>query len=178
MLSSATMGERLDLGCYRVVLPFDAKRVCAIIMTHSPIDLTRLTPREREVYLLALDGLTNAEIGRRLKISPRTAEGHRQRIHRVLGLQRIASPTLRPRTAQASPSPIEAPDLSVLSARQRQVYELVVGEGMTSAAAAAHLQISTGTVEFPPRPHRGSTGRISSASDASARTGGSRGEAP
>lgn len=116
-------------------------------MTIAPIDLSRLTPREREVYRLTLEGISNAAVGQRLKISTRTVEGHLLRVRRVLGLQRIVSPTLRPRTAQARPSPIKAPDLSVLSARQRQVYDLVVGEGMTSAAAAARLKVSTGTVE-------------------------------
>ena len=149
-------------------------------MTTAPIDLSRLTPREREVYRLTLEWISNAAVGRRLKISTRTVEGHLLRVRRVLGLQRIVSPALRPRTAPASPSPIEPPDLTVLSARQRQVYELVVGEGMTSAAAAARLEDRcTGTVEshrvriaarlagYPQRPtlQPGRAGRVAQHAD-------------
>jgi DNA-binding NarL/FixJ family response regulator len=46
-----------------------------------------LTAREREVLQLAAQGLTNAEIGSRLAISPRTAETHRANLQRKLGLQ-------------------------------------------------------------------------------------------
>lgn len=45
-----------------------------------------LTGREREVLHLAADGCTNAEIGERLNISPRTAETHRTNLMRKLGL--------------------------------------------------------------------------------------------
>jgi DNA-binding NarL/FixJ family response regulator len=46
-----------------------------------------LTAREREVLQLAAQGLSNAEIGERLIISPRTAETHRANMLRKLGLQ-------------------------------------------------------------------------------------------
>jgi DNA-binding NarL/FixJ family response regulator len=46
-----------------------------------------LTSREREVLQLAAQGFTNAEIGERLTISPRTAETHRANLLRKLGLQ-------------------------------------------------------------------------------------------
>lgn len=45
-----------------------------------------LTAREREVLQLAAQGATNAEIGARLTISPRTAETHRANLMRKLGL--------------------------------------------------------------------------------------------
>lgn len=45
-----------------------------------------LTDREREVLVLAADGLNNAAIGTRLHISPRTVEIHRSRGLRKLGL--------------------------------------------------------------------------------------------
>ena len=45
----------------------------------------RLTPRERQVILLMAEGRTNSEIGKRLYISPRTAESHRQNICKKLG---------------------------------------------------------------------------------------------
>jgi len=46
-----------------------------------------LTNREREVLHLSAEGLTQAEIGRRLCISPRTVEVHRAILMRKLGLR-------------------------------------------------------------------------------------------
>jgi DNA-binding NarL/FixJ family response regulator len=46
----------------------------------------QLTPRERQVFHLMAEGLTNAEIGRRLFIATRTAETHRMSIMRKLAL--------------------------------------------------------------------------------------------
>jgi DNA-binding NarL/FixJ family response regulator len=46
----------------------------------------QLTTREREVLHLTAEGLTNADVGERLFISPRTAETHRANVMRKLGL--------------------------------------------------------------------------------------------
>jgi DNA-binding NarL/FixJ family response regulator len=46
-----------------------------------------LTTREREVLQLAAEGNVNAEIAKRLSISPRTAETHRGNLMRKLGLR-------------------------------------------------------------------------------------------
>lgn len=46
-----------------------------------------LTARERQVLLLAAQGLANSDIGDRLNISPRTAETHRTNLMRKLGLK-------------------------------------------------------------------------------------------
>jgi DNA-binding NarL/FixJ family response regulator len=46
-----------------------------------------LTSREREVLQLAAEGHTNAEIGKRLFISPRTVEIHRANMMQKLGLR-------------------------------------------------------------------------------------------
>jgi DNA-binding NarL/FixJ family response regulator len=47
-----------------------------------------LSSREKEVLHLAAEGLGNTELGRRLGISPRTAETHRAHVMRKLGLHR------------------------------------------------------------------------------------------
>src|SRR4051812_12287809 len=46
-----------------------------------------LSSREREVLQLASEGLTNAEIGKRLEIGKRTVETHRANLIRKLGLK-------------------------------------------------------------------------------------------
>ena len=46
-----------------------------------------LTEREREVLHLVAEGLSGAVMGRRLGISPRTAEAHRANVIRKLGLR-------------------------------------------------------------------------------------------
>jgi DNA-binding NarL/FixJ family response regulator len=54
----------------------------------SPADpYQTLTDREREVLQMAAEGLSSAEIARRLTISPRTAELHRGRMMNKLGLK-------------------------------------------------------------------------------------------
>jgi two-component system response regulator NreC len=53
--------------------------------SQDPYD--RLTPREREVLLLAAQGHTTAEIAARLSISPRTGESHRANLMQKLGLR-------------------------------------------------------------------------------------------
>ena len=46
-----------------------------------------LTNREREILQMAAEGLSSAEIAKRLSISPRTAELHRGRMMNKLGLK-------------------------------------------------------------------------------------------
>src|SRR5207244_10682349 len=45
-----------------------------------------LTPREREVAMLAVQGLTSTEIAQRLVLSARTVENHLQRCYAKLGI--------------------------------------------------------------------------------------------
>ena len=54
--------------------------------TGQPAGAPALTPREREVALLIADGLTNAELARRLYISPKTAAVHVSNILHKLGV--------------------------------------------------------------------------------------------
>jgi len=48
---------------------------------------SQLTTREREILLLTVQGFSNNEIAKRLYISPRTVETHRNNLMRKLGLR-------------------------------------------------------------------------------------------
>jgi two-component system response regulator FixJ len=50
----------------------------------------QLSPREREVLALIVEGLTNKEIGRALALSPRTVEAHRAHLFDKLGAPSLA----------------------------------------------------------------------------------------
>ncbi len=52
-----------------------------------------LTAREREVLVLLADGLANKQVARKLGISVRTAETHREHLSRKLGIAPIATLT-------------------------------------------------------------------------------------
>jgi DNA-binding NarL/FixJ family response regulator len=57
----------------------------------KPLELANerqnVTPREHEVLVLVAQGFTNTEIAEQLSISPRTAELHRFRLQRKLGVK-------------------------------------------------------------------------------------------
>ena len=55
----------------------------------SPLE--RLTPREREVLQLVVEGKSSAEIGDILSLSPKTVETYRSRIMQKLGLRDLPS---------------------------------------------------------------------------------------
>jgi DNA-binding NarL/FixJ family response regulator len=76
--------------------PLSAEVVHAYLKkaTASPPDeppdvLEPLTRRERQVMDLAVEGLSSTEIGRRLFISPRTADTHRANLMRKLGVRSV-----------------------------------------------------------------------------------------
>jgi DNA-binding CsgD family transcriptional regulator len=86
--------EREDLDLVERIAVLASMQVERLSMQTAPRverpDPARLAPlsrREREVALLVADGLTNSEIGVRLVISERTAEGHVERIREKLGLR-------------------------------------------------------------------------------------------
>lgn len=54
--------------------------------TASAPQLTRLTPRQRQVLRLVALGLTDTAIGHRLDCSPRTVDKHLEHIYRQLGV--------------------------------------------------------------------------------------------
>lgn len=75
MLASSARARRLLEAC-------EGARTPAL----SSLVPKPLTPREREVAMLARAGLTSIEIARRLVLSTRTVEGHLQRAYAKLGV--------------------------------------------------------------------------------------------
>lgn len=57
-------------------------------MIGLPEGVDALTPRERQVLLMMLDGLTSAQIGVRIGVATRTVEAHRMHINEKLGVRR------------------------------------------------------------------------------------------
>jgi len=62
----------------------------AALQGRSRNELGALTDREREVLRLLAQGKTTKEIGAELRISPRTAERHRENIMHKLGARSLA----------------------------------------------------------------------------------------
>lgn len=75
---------RVVAGGDALLSPGVTRRLVAEFATHAKpapgVTLTELTDREREVMTLVAEGLTNAEIGQRLFMSPATARTHVSRI--------------------------------------------------------------------------------------------------
>lgn len=68
----------------------ELRLLCEAVVTHAPIvdaGPVPLTRREREIALLAAQGLASKEIGERLFISPRTAENHLAKVYDKLGVR-------------------------------------------------------------------------------------------
>jgi len=62
-------------------------RACGVAASAAPPDaLAGLTPQEREIAILASQGLTNSEIAGRLFLSPRTVASHLYRPYHKLGI--------------------------------------------------------------------------------------------
>lgn len=57
---------------------------------HARECYAQLSPREREVLGLVVEGLTNKEMGRALNLSPRTVETHRANLFAKLGMESLA----------------------------------------------------------------------------------------
>jgi pimeloyl-ACP methyl ester carboxylesterase/DNA-binding CsgD family transcriptional regulator len=95
LIGSAVPGARLEVLPGRSHLPYvgDAARLVASIRAFLglPVDFPAepvvLTPRQEQVAALVAEGLTNREIGQRLGIDERSAEGHLERIRLRLGVR-------------------------------------------------------------------------------------------
>jgi FixJ family two-component response regulator len=64
-----------------------------------PVRSATLSPREREVMALVVEGCDNRQVGERLGISPRTVEVHKSRLMAKLGVRNLAE-LLRVATAR------------------------------------------------------------------------------
>jgi pimeloyl-ACP methyl ester carboxylesterase/DNA-binding CsgD family transcriptional regulator len=95
LIASAVPGARLEVLPGRSHLPYigDSSAVVAAIRTFlglavdEPKGSPALTPRQAQVAALVAEGLTNREIGQRLGIEERSAEGHLERIRLRLGVR-------------------------------------------------------------------------------------------
>jgi DNA-binding NarL/FixJ family response regulator len=73
---------------------YTSQRVSDVLMDTFVEDeegpLAPLSDRERQVLPLVVDGLSSAEIGEALSLSPKTVETYRSRIHSKLGTENLA----------------------------------------------------------------------------------------
>lgn len=99
VLKCATAGElakairEVMAGRRYLSPPLSGERIAAYLREAGAQRLDRyetLTTREREVLQLCAEGLTSAQIGGRLVISPRTVEIHRANLMRKLGLHTLS----------------------------------------------------------------------------------------
>ncbi len=101
MLKSATgdeirKGIRAVLGNRRYIAPEIEQEVLPFLLTgahQTNKQVSRLTPRQREVLQLVAEGQTSKEIGDVLCVSPRTVEFHKYKIMQELGLHSTAQLT-------------------------------------------------------------------------------------
>lgn len=95
LIAGTVPGATLEVLRGRSHLPYvgDAAALVAVIRSFLGLppattrDEPTLTPRQRDVAALVADGLTNREIGVRLGIDERSAEGHLERIRLRLGVR-------------------------------------------------------------------------------------------
>lgn len=86
-----TVARETLIGRVRQALEDDRRqRTERVEERMSRADYDQLSPREREVMLLATKGLTNKEIARQLGISSRTVENHRAHLMEKMRARNIA----------------------------------------------------------------------------------------
>ena len=87
---AAVVGAAADgvLQCSPRVSAALARRVAALAAVRQQSSGHALTPREREIASLIVEGLSNKQIARRLSIEPATVKNHVHNILRKLGVSR------------------------------------------------------------------------------------------
>lgn len=101
--------------------------------------LAIMTARQRQVVSLVAEGHSNAVIAQALFLSPRTVQSHVAEILRISGTRTRAQ-------AVARLSPRGGDDVTHLSARQREIGELIAA-GLRNREIAERLGLSEKTVE-------------------------------
>jgi DNA-binding CsgD family transcriptional regulator len=106
-----TERDRAMLELLRPHLAAAYRRADARIRLASEMDgdehLAGLTQREREVTILAVTGMTNAEIATALTVSGKTVNAHLERIYRKLGVHRRTQLALFVTSGSAASEPVD-----------------------------------------------------------------------
>jgi pimeloyl-ACP methyl ester carboxylesterase/DNA-binding CsgD family transcriptional regulator len=95
VIASGIAGARLEVLPGRSHLPYDGDTASLVrtirtflgLPVAAPPEPPTLTSRQEEIAALVAEGLTNREIGQRLGIEERSAEGHLERIRLRLGVR-------------------------------------------------------------------------------------------
>jgi DNA-binding CsgD family transcriptional regulator len=105
---------------------------------------TALTPRERQVAVAVVTGMSNTQAAAALSITGKTVECHLGRIYTKLGLASRAQLA----AALGCPGVVDpAVPWSSLTMKEQQVAA-AVGAGMSNRQAALRLHLSPKTVEY------------------------------
>jgi DNA-binding CsgD family transcriptional regulator len=105
-----------------------------------------LTAREREVAILAGQGLTNGEMAAALVVSVKTVEYHMSNVFAKLGVVRRHQLRTYAR-GDTCPADASSADMESLTRREREVA-VWIRRGLTNREIAAELFVSVKTVEF------------------------------
>ena len=98
MISAIRRSLGLSLEGYQRTLPRPDVR--AVINEHNavdanPIDLSRLSFRQKQILAMAADGLPNKEIAARLEIAEGTVKAHMHAIFKVMGVSNRTQAVIR-----------------------------------------------------------------------------------